>query len=88
MCVKASEVMGKVEKQPPSRASPKSEPKNSAVSSEVVKQITDCSLKRTIDGFTQKNLEDTVEDISEMNDIDNDWKTVQSAHSNKLQRTN
>ena len=80
--------MGKVEKHPPSRASPKSIPKKSVVSSKVVQQITDCSLKRTIDGFSQKNLADTVEDTSEMDDIDNDWKTVQNARSTKLQRTN
>ena len=80
--------MGKVEKHSPSRVSPKFLPKKSAVSSEVAKQITDCPVKRTIDDCTQKNLEDTVEDTSEMNDIDNDWKTVQNIRSDKLQRTN
>ena len=80
--------MGKIEKHPPSRVSPKSLSKKSAVSSEVAKQIADCSVKRTIDDCTQKNLEDTGGDNSEMNDIDHDWKTVQHARSNKLQRTN
>ena len=81
---KTSEVIEKVEKHPPSRVSTKSVAENSAVSSKVVVQIIDCSVKRNIDGCTQKNSEDT----SEMKDIDNDCQTVQNARSNKLQRTN
>ena len=80
--------MGKVEKHPPSRSSPKGVSNKSAVSSEIVKQINESSLKRNVNGSNQKQLEDTINDTTDMNDIADSWKTVHSARSNKIQRTN